>query len=122
MLTTPKIINSSDSEVYVTINDSVKMHCSFNASTLDKTTIVVWLKDQSVISGYDNETRPVEGEDNVIISILNIKNFSYKDQGEYACYCYYNRSIVKSHKLVNSDQATFNVHADFDNDKSKDKL
>ena len=41
---------------------------------MDGATIVVWLiiKDHSVIiiSGYDNETRPVEGVDNVIISKL----------------------------------------------------
>ena len=98
MVTDPKIISRSDIEVCATINDSVKIHCSFNASTIDGATIIVWLKDQSKLSGYDNETRHVEGVDNVIISILNIKNFSYKDQGEYTCYSYYDQKIVKSDK------------------------
>ena len=84
---------------------------------MDGATIVVWLKDQSVIRGYDNEIRPVEGEDNVIISILHIKKFTHKDQGEYTCYCYYNRSIVTSDKPVTSDQATINVHTDCDSEE-----
>ena len=119
---TPKIINSSASEVCTSINDSVKIHCSFNASTMDGATIVVWLKDSIVISGYDNETRPVEGMDNVIISILKIENFTHGNQGEYACYCYYNQSIVTSDKLVTSDQAKANIHTDCDSGKGKDGL
>ena len=86
---------------------------------MDGATIVVWLKDHSVISGYDNETRPVEGEDNVMISILKIENFTHDDQGEYACYCYYNRSIVTFDELVTSDQATANIHTDCDSGKGK---
>ena len=90
---------------------------------MDRATIAMWLKDQSKLSGYDNETRPVEGVDNVIKSILHIKNFTHEDQGNYTCYCYYNRSIVTSDKLVTSDQATINVHAaDSDNNKSKGEL
>ena len=103
VVTSPKIINSSDSEVCVPINDSVKIYCTFSASTMDGATIVVWLKDHLVISGYDNETRPVRGEDNIIISILNIKNFTHEDRREYTCYCYYNQSIVTSDELVTSD-------------------
>ena len=123
VLTTPKIINSSDSEVCASINDSVKIYCSFNASTMDGVTIVVWLKDHSVISGYDNETRPVQGKDNVIISSLNIVNLT-DHQGKYTCYCYYNQNIVTSNKLFSSDQATVNVQTDCatgKGKKSKDK-
>ena len=88
---------------------------------MDGATIVVWLKDQSVISGYDNETRPVQGENNVIISILNIENFTLEDQGEYTCYCCYNQSMVTSDELVTSDQATANIHTDC-SDKGRDGL
>ena len=118
MLTTPKIINSSDSDVCAAINDSVKIYCSFNAATMDGATIVVWLKDHSVISGYDNETRPVQGKDNVIISILNLKNLTHH-QGKYICYCYYNQSMVTSNKPISSEQATINVHTDCATGKSK---
>ena len=122
VLTIPKIISSSGSEVCTTINDDVSVSCSFNASTLDGATIVVWLKDYSAISGYDNETRPVQGVDNVVISILHIKHLSYEDQGKYTCYCYYNRSMVTSDNLVTSDQATVMVHTDCASGKSKDEL
>ena len=84
---------------------------------MDGATIVVWLKDQSVISGYDNETRSVEGDNNVLTSVLHIKNFTLKDQGDYTCYCYYNRSIVTSDKPVTSDQATINVYTDCDTEE-----
>ena len=110
MFTTPKIINSSASEVCATLNENVKIYCTFNASTMDGATIVVWLKDHTVISGYNNETRPVE--DNGILSILNFESFTHEDQGKYTCYCYYNQSIVTSTKPVTSDQATVNVHTD----------
>ena len=114
---TPKIINSSANEVCATLNDSVKIYCTFNASTIDGATIVVWLKDHTVISGYDNETRPVE--DNVILSILNFESFTREDQGEYSCYCYYNQNMVTSDNLVTSDQATVNVHIDCASGKGK---
>ena len=32
VFTTPKIVSSSDSEVCGSVNDSVKIHCSFNAA------------------------------------------------------------------------------------------
>ena len=73
MLVSPKIISSSSNEVCAIVNDSVSLHCTFNASTMEGATIVVWLKNQSEITGYDNETRPVQGEDNVLVSILNMK-------------------------------------------------
>ena len=111
MLTIPKIISSSSNEVCATVNDSVSLHCTFNTATMEGVTIVVWLKDQSEITGYDNETRPVQGEDDVLVSILNMKKFRLKDQGEYTCYCYYNQSMVTSDKPVKSDNTTFNVQA-----------
>ena len=111
VVTAPKIINSSDSEVCASVNDSVKIYCTFNASTKDGATIVVWLKDHSVISGCDNETGPVQGVNNVIISILNLKNLTHH-QGKYTCYCYYNQSIVMSNKPISSDHTTINVHTD----------
>ena len=120
VFTAPTIINSSGSEVCATINESMSVYCLFNASTMVGATIVVWLKDQSKLSGYDNETRPVEGVDNVIISILNTKNFTHEDQGEYTCYCYYNQSMVTSGKAVTSDQATANIYTDCDGVKGKD--
>ena len=49
---------------------------------------------------YENETRPVEGMDNVLISILKIENFTHEDQGKYSCYCYYNQSMVTSDNLL----------------------
>ena len=102
---------SSDIEVCAAENDNVSLHCSFNASTMDGATIVVWLKDNSVIKGYDNETRPVQGKNDELISTLHIRNFTRKDQGVYTCYCYYNESLVTSHKLVTSDEATVYVKA-----------
>ena len=112
MFNTPKIINNSASEVCATLNDSVKIYCTFNASTIDGATIVVWLKDHTVINGYDNETNPVGGKDNVLSSVLYMKRFTHEDQGKYTCYCYYNQSIVTSNKSVTSDHATVNVHTD----------
>ena len=117
MFTIPKIINSTASEVCATLNESIKIYYTFNASTVDGATIVVWLKDHSVISGYDNETRPVE--DNVMLSILNIESVTHEDQGEYTCYCYYNQNMVTSDNLVISDQATVNVHIDCASGKGK---
>ena len=85
LLTMPnyKIINSSGSEVCAAINDNVSLHCTFNTSTMEGATIVVWLKDQLEITGYDNETKRVSGEDNVLLSTLYIKSFSHDDQGDY---------------------------------------
>ena len=110
MLNTPKII-SSDTEVCAVNNGNVSLHCSFNAATVDGATIVVWLKDNSNISGYDIETRLIQGKNNELISTLHIRNFTHKDQGEYTCYCYYNHSLVTSHKVVTSDEATMLVKA-----------
>lgn len=120
VLTTPKIISSFGSEVCATLNTSVSLHCLFNAATMKGTTIVVWLKDHSEISGYENETRPVQGKDNELISILHIINFSHEDQGKYTCYCYYNRGTVTSDQTIISDQVTTYVHTNnCDGGKSK---
>ena len=86
---------------------------------MEGATIVVWLKDQIEITGYDNETKPVEGEDNELISILRIKHFSHDDQGDYTCYCYYNKSIVTSHKTIASDRVTVHVYTDCSHSKGK---
>ena len=110
VINTPKII-SSDSEVCAVENDNVSLHCLFNAATMDGVTIVLWLKDNLNISGYDIEIRVVEGKNNEIISTLHIRNFTHKDQGEYTCYCYYNQSLVTSHKVVTSDEATMLLKA-----------
>ena len=112
VLNTPKILSSSAGDICTTINSNESLHCLFNAATMEGATIVVWLKDQSVISGYDNETRPVPGKEDEVISILNVKNISQEDQGRYTCYCYYNKSIVMSDKPVISDQAVASVHLD----------
>ena len=87
---------------------------------MEGATIVVWLKDHSVISGYDNETSPVPGKDNEVLSILNINKFSHEDQGRYTCYCYYNESLVKSDKQITSDQAVAFVHPDCSAKESKE--
>ena len=89
---------------------------------MEGATIVVWLKDQIEITGYDNETKPVEGEDNKLKSTIYIKSFSRDDQGDYTCYCYYNKSIVTSDKTVTSDQATVHVHTDCSHKESKGQL
>ena len=70
---------------------------------------MVWLKDRSKLSGYENDTRPVEGEDNQLISILQI-SVSREALGTYTCYCYYNRSMVTSDKPVRSDEARITIH------------
>ena len=69
---------------------------------------MVWLKDRSKLSGYENETRPVEGEDNQLISILQI-SVSREALGTYTCYCYYNRSMVTSDKPIRSDEARITI-------------
>ena len=119
VLNTPKIISSSGDDICATINSSESVHCLFNAATMEGATIVVWLKDHSEISGYDNETRPIPGKDDEVMSILNIKKFSHEDQGRYTCYCYYNKSIVTSDKTVISDQAVAFVHPDCSANESK---
>ena len=86
---------------------------------MEGATIVVWLKDHSVISGYDNETKPIPGKDNEVLSILKINKFSHEDQGRYTCYCYYNESLVKSNKQITSDQAVAFVHPDCSAKESK---
>ena len=108
----PKINSTSDNEVCYTINDTASLHCTFNAATMEGATIVVWLKGRSEITGYDNDTRPAPGEDNVVVSTIYIKSFSRDDQGDYTCYCYYNKSIVTSDKTVTSDRATLHVSTD----------
>ena len=75
---------------------------------MEGVTSVVWLKGYSKLSGYDNETRNVEGKDNNIISILYI-TVSHETLGAYTCYCYYNNSMVKSRKTVTSNQATITL-------------
>ena len=86
---------------------------------MDGATIAVWLKDHSILSGYDNETRPVE--DNIIISILYIENFTHEDQREYSCYCYYNQSMVTSDNLITSDQAMVIICMDCASEKGTDE-
>ena len=117
---TPKII-SSDSEVCIAQNDTASLHCTFNASTMDGATVVVWLKDHSNISGYENFTGPVPGKNNEINSILNITNVAHKDEGAYTCYCYYNESLVMSHEVVTSDEATTLVYQKVNCPANKDK-
>ena len=119
VLTIPKIINNLDNEVCAAINDNVSLHCTFNASTMEGATIVVWLKDQSEITGYDNETKRVPGEDNVLLSTLYIQGFSHDDQGDYTCYCYYDKSTVISDNTITSDRATVYVYTDCQDKKSK---
>ena len=122
MLVNPKIISSSSNEICATVNKSVSLPCEFNTSTMEGATIVVWLKDQSEVTGYDIETRPVQGKDNVLVSVLNMKKFKLKDQGEYICYCYYNQSMVKSDKPISSGNITFNVHTNCPATESKGQL
>ena len=77
---------------------------------MEGATIVVWLKDSAELINYDNDTKPVPGRDNEVISILHIENFSLEDQGNYTCYCYYNKTLVTSDKTISSKHATFYVH------------
>ena len=118
----PKIIGSSDGKICTTINDSVSLHCLFNTATMEGATIVVWLKDNSNISGYENETRPVEGEDNKLISILQIRSVTHEALGTYTCYCYYNKSMVTSDKPVTSDRATMYIDTDCHGGKNTGQL
>ena len=108
----PKIISSSNGDICTQINSSQKLHCLFNATTMEGATIVVWSKDNSELNGYDNKTGPVPGKDNKVLSTLNIINISHKDKGAYTCYCYYNRSIVTSDKVISSDNAVMFVNTD----------
>ena len=105
MLNTPKIIDNSNNEICTTVNNSVSLYCLFDTDTMKGATIVVWLKDHSELTGYDNDTRHVQGEDDKLISVLKIKRVSNEDQGTYTCYCYYNRSVVTSEKPIRSNQA-----------------
>ena len=122
MLTTPKVINSSSSKDCTAKNYNVKLQCWFNASTMDGAVIVVWLKDHLVLSGYNNETKPVKGEDNLLIATLYMKSFTHEDQGNYTCHLHYNQSMVTSNKSITSAQATINVHSDCASEKGKDQL
>ena len=88
---------------------------------MDGATVVVWLKDKSNISSYENDTGPVQGKNNELMSILYIRNFTHKDQGEYTCYCYYNKSLVTSHEVVTSDEATILVYGKANCPAKKDK-
>ena len=112
VISAPKIMKSSRGDICTTINSSESLHCLFNATTMEGVTIVVWSKDKSEISGYDNKTVPVSGENNEVLSKLNIKNISHKDEGTYTCYCKYNSSIVTSDKLISSDNAVMFVNTD----------
>ena len=124
MLNTPKIIDNSNNKICKTVNDSVSLYCLFNTDTMKGATIVVWLKDHSELTDYNNDTRRVQGEDDKLISVLKIRRVSDDDQGIYNCYCYYNRSIVTSDKTVRSNQAAMylNVGTDCSAEKGIDQL
>ena len=109
---TPKIIGSSGSKIHTTITDSVSSYCSFNAAIMEGATIVMWLKDQLAINGYD--TSSVKGEDNQLRSILQIKTVNHEALGIYTCYCYYNDSIVTFDKPIKSDKASIYLCVDKD--------
>ena len=110
VLIPPKVTSSSDSKVCSTTSN-VTLYCSFTAAIMEGVTVIVWEKDGLKIDGYDNETEPVQGRDNELISTLHINNFSYEDQGEYTCHCFYNESLVRSHEPITSDQAKIYVEA-----------
>lgn len=84
---------------------------------MEGVTIVVWLKDGSMIQNqdhYDIKSGPVYGKDNEIKSTLTVNNFTDEDQGTYTCYCYYNSSMVvsKSDIPITSDTKSITLQTD----------
>lgn len=114
MLITPEIIGSSNDQICTTFGDSVSLYCLFNAIMVEGVTIVVWQRNHQKISGY--ETRPVQGEDNQLKSILQITSITQEDTGIYTCYCKYNEDMVKFEKpsQITSDRATMFLYAYMD--------
>ena len=75
--------------------------------------MVVWLKDNLPVKNtqhYNIITTTNPGEDDLIVSNLNINTITSEDEGTYTCYCYYNRTMVTSNKYVVSNEVFTTLH------------
>lgn len=101
----------------MTLNANVSIHCSFNATTKKGVAVVVWSRNDVVITDqdrYEIESGPAQGKTDEIESTLMINSFTYEDQGTIYCSCYYNDSLITSNETVTSDNksTTLTLHTD----------
>ena len=86
------------------------LQCLFNASTLQGVTVVVWKRNNVKLhnSSHYIITQNYNPElEDLVTSALTINSSDY--HGTYSCYCYYNSSLVKSTKLITSNEASITL-------------
>jgi len=87
--------------IYAELNDSTFLQCRVQAPI--GVTIIVWLKDDIPVKNtehYTIITTTNPPRDNYIVSNLYINSVTKKDEGIYACYCYYNTTMVTSRRPI----------------------
>jgi len=106
----PSVFSDSNTDVMASFNETVTFKCRIHAPTVNGVTIVVWLKSNLPIDDMEHYkiTRiTLPGVDDLIISQLTIKAVTYEDIDIYACYCYYNSTMVTSSESVVSNYVYF---------------
>ena len=111
MLDIPRVISGPKDHTKAKLNDTISLQCQFRAAF--EVTIVVWLKDNFQVKNtqhYNIITTTNPGVEDLIVSNLIINSITSEDEGNYVCYCYYNRTVVSSSKPVVSNEVSTTVH------------
>ena len=86
-----------------TVKEHKKVHldCHFNASMIPYLAICGWLKDGNNASNGKKSQTTISGSENHLKCGFTINSVSAADEGNYVCYCYYNKSFSEKFHFKN---------------------
>ena len=101
----PRLTSEPSNAIGVPEHNPVHFECHFNSSLKQYLAICEWLKDgDSAING-NKQQKAEHGFENYLICSFNINSVSNTDEGNYSCFCFYNKSfreqlhIPKNHEI-----------------------
>ena len=103
MLVRPSLIKPP-ANVTAKQHANAQFQCQFKASTVKYLTTIKWFKGEDITAITNTSKHQViqgsqPDENDVIFSELNVVNVSTSDEGNYSCYCYYNRTILSDYHI-----------------------
>ena len=95
----PRLIVGPANATGVKEHESVCFECHFNASMIPHLALCGWKKDGA--DANNGEISQPVFENHYLICSFTINSASAADEGNYSCYCYYNKSFSKQFLFEN---------------------
>ena len=91
----PRLTAGPQNVTVVKEHEDVCFEWHFNSSLIQYLAICEWLKNGDPTDSGEKWQIAEAGFENHLICGLNINSVSTGDEGNYSCYCYYNKSFSK---------------------------